>query len=140
MAKTGRPSKYDPRFCEEVEDLMRQGFSKTAAAGAIGVDRDTLLNWAKEHPAFFGAVKRGEAARTHKLETDLLRAPDAPTVTSRIFALKNAAPEEWRDRQQHDHTSSDGTMSPKPALDVAKLSPAARAEILAAYDADAGND
>jgi hypothetical protein len=39
-----------------------------------------------------------------------------------------------------DHTSSDGTMSPKPALDVSKLSHAARAEILAAYDADSGND
>ena len=95
----GRPSKYDPRFCDEVEDLMRQGFSKTAAAGAIGVDRDTFLNWAKEHPDFFGAVKRGEAARTHKLETDLLLAPDGPNVTSRIFALKNAAPEEWREKQ-----------------------------------------
>jgi len=95
----GRPSKYDPRFCDEVEDLMRQGFSKTAAAGAIGVDRDTFLNWAREHPDFFGAVKRGEAARTHKLETDLLLAPDGPNVTSRIFALKNAAPEEWREKQ-----------------------------------------
>lgn len=107
----GRPSKYDPRFCEEVEDLMRQGFSKTAAAGAIGVDRDTFLNWAKEHPEFFGAVKRGEAARTHKLETDLLLAPDGPNVTSRIFALKNAAPDEWKDKQSVDHTNSDGSLS-----------------------------
>lgn len=92
---------------------MRQGFSKTAAAGAIGVDRDTFLNWAKEHPAFFGAVKRGEAARTHKLETDLLLAPDGPNVTSRIFALKNAAPEEWKDRREVDNTSSDGSMTPQ---------------------------
>ena len=104
----GRPSKYDPRFCDEVEDLMRQGFSKTAAAGAIGVDRDTFLNWAKEHPDFFGAVKRGEAARTHKLETDLLLAPDGPNVTSRIFALKNAAPEEWRDKITHEGTGPEG--------------------------------
>lgn len=107
----GRPSKYEPRFCEEVESLMRLGYSKTAVAGAIGVDRDTFLNWAKEHPAFFGAVKRGEAARTHKLETDLLLARDGPNVTSRIFALKNAAPEEWREKQVVDHTNSDGSLS-----------------------------
>lgn len=107
----GRPTKYEPRFCEEVESLMRLGYSKTAAAGAIGVDRDTFLNWAKEFPAFFGAVKRGEAARTHKLETDLLLAPDGPNVTSRIFALKNAAPEEWKDKQAIDHTNSDGSLT-----------------------------
>ena len=104
----GRPTKYEPRFCEEVESLMRLGYSKTAAAGAIGVDRDTFLNWAKEHPDFFGAVKRGEAARTHKLETDLLLAPDGPNVTSRIFALKNAAPEEWKDKQTLEGAGDNG--------------------------------
>lgn len=111
MADRGRPSSYDPAFCDEVESLMRQGFSKTAAAGAIGVSRDTLLEWTKVHEDFSGAVKRGEAARTHKLETDLLLAPDGPNVTSRIFALKNAAPEEWKDRQSVDHTNSDGSLS-----------------------------
>jgi hypothetical protein len=109
----GRPTKYEPRFCEEVESLMRLGYSKTAAAGAIGVSRDTLLEWAKEIPEFSGAVKRGEAARTHKLETDLLLAPDGPNVTSRIFALKNAAPEEWKDKREVDNTSSDGSMTPQ---------------------------
>ena len=111
MADRGRPSSYDPAFCDEVESLMRQGFSKTAAAGAIGVSRDTLLEWTKVHADFSGAVKRGEAARTHKLETDLLLAPDGPNVTSRIFALKNAAPEEWKDKQSVDHTNSDGSLS-----------------------------
>ena len=33
-----------------------------------------------------------------------------------------------------DHTSSDGSMTPKPALDVSKLSTAALAEIMAAAD------
>lgn len=104
----GRPTKYEPRFCEEVENLMRQGFSKTAAAGHIGVDRDTFLNWAKEHPEFFGAIKRGEAARTMKLEQDLLDAVDGPRVTSRIFALKNAAPDEWKDKREMEHGGTNG--------------------------------
>lgn len=131
----GRPSSYDPKFCDEVESLMRQGFSKTAAAGAIGVCRMTLLNWTQEHPEFLDAVKRGEAARTHKLEADLLLAPDGPNVTSRIFALKNAAPEEWKDRQAIDHTSSDKSMSPKGMVDLSKLSSETLAELIAARDA-----
>ena len=55
-----------------------------------------------------GAVKEGETLRTLKLETDLLSAPDGPTVTSRIFALKNAAPDEWRDKVIQEHTGKDG--------------------------------
>lgn len=94
----GRPSKYDPAFCEVARETMRQGFSKTATAGQLGICKATLDNWCKEHPEFLGAIKQGETLRTLKLETDLLSAPDGPTVTSRIFALKNAAPDEWREK------------------------------------------
>ena len=100
----GRPSKYDPAFCEVVIDVMRQGYSKTAAAAEIGVDRGTLAAWAREHPEFHSAVRLAEGLRTKKLEADLLAAEAGPVVTSRIFALKNAAPDEWRDKVEHEHT------------------------------------
>lgn len=109
----GRPSKYDPAFCDQARDSMRAGFSKTATAGSLGVCKSTFDNWCAEYPEFLGAVKEGETLRTLKLETDLLSAPDGPTVTSRIFALKNAAPDEWRDKQVVDNISSDGTMTPQ---------------------------
>jgi hypothetical protein len=86
-------------MCDVVEDTMRDGFSRMAAAGVIGICYDTFREWALLHPEFSAAVKRGQAARTMKLERDLLSAKTGPQVTSRIFALKNAAPEEWRDRQ-----------------------------------------
>lgn len=101
----GRPSKYDPAFCDAVREHMAAGYSKTATAGKLGICKATLDNWTKEHPDFLGAVKDGEALRTAKLECDLLEAPDGPTVTSRIFALKNAAPDEWRDKRDVDLTS-----------------------------------
>jgi len=108
----GRSSKYDPAFCDIVEETMRAGYSKMAAAGDIGVDYDTLKNWMGEYLAFFAAVKRGEAARARFLEQGLLEAETGPQVTSRIFALKNAAPDEWKDKQEVDHRSGDGSMSP----------------------------
>jgi len=100
-----RPSKYDPAFCEVVEAFMAEGFSKMAAAGEIGVCYDTITNWMAVYPEFFQAVKRGEAKRAVKLERDLLDAESGPRVTSRIFALKNAAPDEWRDKQTLEHGS-----------------------------------
>ena len=105
---TGRPTTYDPQYCAIAIEIMEQGYSKTALAGKIGVCRDTIHEWSKVHPDFSDAVKRGEAARTAKLECDLLDARDGPTVTSRIFALKNAAPDEWRDKREHQHTGKDG--------------------------------
>lgn len=104
----GRPSKYDPAFCDQVREGMRAGFSKTAVAGMLGIARSTLHEWCATYPAFSDAVKEGETLRTLKLETDLLSAPDGPTVTSRIFALKNAAPDEWRDKQSVEMTGANG--------------------------------
>lgn len=104
----GRPTVYKPEYCDDARESMRAGFSKTATAGSLGVCKATFDNWCAAHPEFLGAVKDGEALRTLKLETDLLSAPDGPTVTSRIFALKNAAPDEWRDKQTHEITGKDG--------------------------------
>ena len=100
----GRPTKYDPKFCEVAIEVMSQGFSKTALAGHIGVSRDTLLEWAKQHPAFSGAIGIAVTGRVLKLETDLLSAESGHVVTSRIFALKNASPDEWRDKPDDRET------------------------------------
>lgn len=99
-----RPSKYDPRFCDDIVEVMGTGLSKTAWAGSVGVCHDTVIEWAKVHPEFSDAVKRGQAARTLKLEQDLLTGTEGPKITSRIFALKNAAPMEWREKVETEHS------------------------------------
>ena len=94
----GRPTAYKEEYGPIVEDFMAAGYSKMVAAGNIGVCYNTLKAWMVDHPEFLTAVKRGEAKRAAKLEQDLLEAETGPKVTSRIFALKNAAPDEWRDK------------------------------------------
>lgn len=103
----GRPSKYDPAYCDEIVTFMGKGYSKTAFAGSIGVCHDTIIEWAHVHPEFSDAVKAGQAARVQRLEEGLLAGDQlGPQVTARIFALKNAAPDEWRDRREV--TGADG--------------------------------
>lgn len=104
----GRPTKYDSRYCEEVIQAGKQGYSLTAFAGMIGVCRDTISEWMNVHPEFSASVKIHQSARTYCLESDLLTGETGPKVTSRIFALKNAAPQEWRDKQEHEMTGKDG--------------------------------
>jgi hypothetical protein len=99
-AKMGRPTKYDPAYCEEVIGLMSQGLSLTAFAGHIGVARSTINEWMAAHPDFSEATRVGQAARTLCLEKTLLAGESGPKVTGHIFALKNAAPDDWKDKRE----------------------------------------
>lgn len=100
----GRPTKYRPEYCDELILDGMSGYSLTAFAGLIGVARSTINEWMGEFPEFSEAVKKHQAVRTRFLEGGLMAAPDGPKVTSRIFALKNADPDGWRDKVIQEHT------------------------------------
>jgi hypothetical protein len=108
MAKVGRPSEYKEAYCAELVSLMATGLSLTAAMAELGFHRDTAHEWAKHHPEFSDAMKKGQAKRTLFLERSMLGSTSGPEVTARIFALKNSAPEEWREKQQLEHSGPDG--------------------------------
>lgn len=99
----GRPTKYDPKYCDGVIEHALKGKSLTAFAGSIRVARSTINEWIDHHEEFSEAVKIAKAVRVDQLEDDLLSAEQSAKVTSRIFALKNADPDEWKDRQDHRH-------------------------------------
>ena len=105
---TKKKSKPDHDVAAQVLELMRAGYSLSAAAGALGVWRQRIYEWAENDPELADTIRIGQAARTFKLEGDLLSAENGHTVTSRIFALKNSAPEEWRDRVITEMTGADG--------------------------------
>lgn len=55
--RPGRPSKYDPAFCDLVIELGEQGKSLAQMASRIGVLRETMMEWAKVHPEFSDSIK-----------------------------------------------------------------------------------
>lgn len=123
MSDTGRPSKYDPAYCEAVVECMGQGLSLTAFAASVDVCRQTVHNWMAENPEFLDAVNKAKAKRVAYLERRLLDGEFGARVTSHIFALKNADPEEWRDKREVEH-SGDMTVRRADELtddDLAKL-------------------
>lgn len=101
-AQRGRPSGYTEEACNAIVALMEQGYSLAAAAGGMRVARSTLHNWMKQHPEFLEAVELGKSLRVYKLETDMLASENSAVVNARRFALVNAAPEEWREKQTVD--------------------------------------
>ena len=105
----GRPTKYDPAYCDTVEEVMGEGYSFTAFCGHIGIAKDTGYNWVKEYDLFSDATKRGRAKRLLFLEKRLFNTGMPPAqITATIFALKNADREEWADKVVNEHTGPGG--------------------------------
>lgn len=52
----GRPTLYDPAFCDVVIEAGREGCSKAEIAALLGVTRETLDIWARTHADFSDAV------------------------------------------------------------------------------------
>lgn len=104
-APIGRPSKYDPAYCDSIVEHMRDGASILSFAAEIGVGRSTIQEWEKEHPAFSVAVTRAKAVcaawwekQGRKLAQD---GGGNGQSTMVIFGLKNMGRDEWSESIKH---------------------------------------
>lgn len=112
-----RPTKYKPEFCDAVVEHMTTGASLTSFAAEIDVARSTINEWMEANPEFSEAVKRGKAkcaAWWERKGREGASGESAVNPTLVIFGLKNMAADDWRDKQEHAHTSPDGSMTPQP--------------------------
>ena len=100
----GRPTDYDPAYCDQVIEFLRDGYSVAAFAGHIGKAASTVELWRKVHPEFSEAVKIGQAGAVLWWENRaraVARGEDG-NPTAVIFGLKNRAPDQWRDKTEQE--------------------------------------
>lgn len=57
----GRPTTYDPAYCDEVVELGKAGKSKAQMAAHFDVSRQTIDNWAADQEEFLEALNRAMA-------------------------------------------------------------------------------
>lgn len=103
------PSKYDPKFIPTALELLGLGHTITALAGALGVNRSTLYDWAEAHPEWREALEVGQARSALFWEGCLrtIAQGGGGNATAAIFALKNRCRHEWADSQQNEQPGSD---------------------------------
>ena len=53
----GRPTKYDPKYCDMIVEFMSKGKSLIGFAASIDVVVSTLYEWEKKQPDFSDAIK-----------------------------------------------------------------------------------
>lgn len=105
----GAPSKYDPEICDKIVELGRQGKSKAQIRAAIGIHHKTWGEWAQKHPEFGAAIKEAyelSMAWWEDVGMNGVFQGMKFNATAYIFQVKNRFPAEYRDRQEHNVTSS----------------------------------
>lgn len=102
----GRPSGYDPSYCQTAIEFLSEGHSIAGLAGHLGVARQTVVNWTEQHPEFLAAVKTGQAGAVAWWEKRVRQIADGEpgNVVAAIFGLKNRAADDWRDKQHVEHS------------------------------------
>lgn len=106
----GRPSSYDPAFCEQAVALGREGKSKAYIASQIGVHRETLDQWAKAHPEFADAIAHARDLAQAWWEDAGQKGMAEKQFNERVWSRSMAArfPADWRETSRHEHTGADG--------------------------------
>jgi hypothetical protein len=108
MTTTGRPSKYDPAYCDRVILHMADGASLTSFAGEIEVARSTINEWMEHHPEFSEAVNIAKAKCAGWWENvSRKNAKDGGgNATLCVFGLKNMGADDWREKVTTELTGS----------------------------------
>jgi hypothetical protein len=121
MSTLGRPTLYDPEFCETAHNYCLLGATNDDLARFFHVSPGTIDNWIARHADFATAVKSGRVAADARvarclydravgyeqrseravlvrgeLRTVAQTVHHPPNVQACIFWLRNRRPREWR--------------------------------------------
>jgi hypothetical protein len=104
----GRPSEYDPSFCERVIKYGKKGKSRTWMAAELGCVRQSLYTWEQIHPEFMDAMAKAAAFSQQWWEDAGQDGMKAQGFSAAIWSRSMSArfPEEWREKQSHQHTGA----------------------------------
>lgn len=104
MSRTGRPSKYDPKMCDKVIELMSEGAALVEVAAELDITRETLNQWTKSNPVFSDAVKKGqelsEAWWLKQGRINLKTNPKGEQFNSTLWYMNMKNRFGWRDKHE----------------------------------------
>ena len=123
----GRPSDYDPAFCARAIELGESGASVMEIAYELGVCRNTLSNWAEQHPEFLKAFTRARMASQVWWERKGRDGMEKPSqeFQGNIWSRNMAArfPEDWTEKQKQDVSHSGELNHKVTRIELVGISP-----------------
>ena len=106
----GRPTVYQPSFCDAVIGFGQEGMSKAQMAARLGVCRNTLDNWCSDHPEFLSAFTRARDLAQDWWETKAQTNLETTTFNTSLWSRSMAArfPHDYAERRQVEMSGKDG--------------------------------
>ena len=96
----GRPSKYDPKYCDRVIEMGREGYSVVEMCADIGVARNTLESeWPERHEEFSKAFAHARELSQAWWERQGRLGLTADKFNAQLYSRSMAArfPKDWRE-------------------------------------------
>lgn len=107
----GRPTKYDPAYCEDVVEMGRKGKSRAVMARELDVAMSTMQDWEERHLEFRAATTRARGlARAWWEEQGRsgIWASGEFNASAYRLQMQNRFPRYWRDRKSVEHSGPEG--------------------------------
>ena len=111
----GRPTDYDPAFCDKVVELGALGKSTEQIAGMLGFALRTIYLWRDTYPEFMQALEEAKAKELHWWEDQaqayMLEHKDGAKLNASIRSRSMAArfPKKYRESVKQEITGENGT-------------------------------
>jgi hypothetical protein len=101
IKKAKGTKQYIPEYCSYVVEVMGKGLGLMAFSKNVGASKAIIKKWAKEYPEFADALDEAEAARGAYWEQELINCSNTgKSAASAQWALKNIAPDDYRDKTE----------------------------------------
>lgn len=145
----GRPTKYSKPMTAKLCARIAGGESlRSICLSEEFPDKSTVLLWVVdgEHPEFSDQYRRAREAAGYAHADRIIDTVDKvglgeldpQSAKAMLDGLKWSAermsPKAHGPKQEVDHRSTDGSMTPKPAFDASRVSTAALEELVSAFD------
>ncbi|CAB4128173.1 hypothetical protein UFOVP106_39 [uncultured Caudovirales phage] len=110
----GRPSLYDPSYCDKVVELGALGKSIEQISSNLGVSCRVLYDWRDKYPEFLRALEQAkEAEQTwweDQAQAYMLEHKDAAKLNASIWSRSMAArfPKKYRESVKQEITGENG--------------------------------
>jgi hypothetical protein len=110
----GRPTQYDPSFCEKAIELGSKGKSLEQISGALGITYRTLCNWRDEHEEFFHALEEAKVREMiwweEHAQAYLVEHKDGDRLNVGLWSRSMAArfPKKYSERIKQELTGAEG--------------------------------
>jgi len=110
----GRPSLYDPSFCDKVVALGALGKSVEQISSNLGVSLRTMYTWRDAYPEFLHALDEAKAAEQtwweDQAQAYMLEHKDGAKLNASIWSRSMAArfPKKYRESVKQEITGENG--------------------------------